>query len=398
MNPSFQAWMPEGVSPDSNRITIKTRENKYRQVLDGIFNILVNGTNVIISGYEAPAAHIEQRSADLIKILSSFRTIELMPRQMIVEPTENAYSVTVPQGWSYQASVNRNHIGGIGLPYFSCTRDPQGQVAACMPWFSWMYAEGMAGLFGGFSGYQALPFMPAAQFCTQQIMPWMKQFQAELSIEDVQDRPDLAELFQRELAKSGYPPGSFDVSTAILTTTNSENGIRLRQCSRVFVQKQRNSGFGMWGNPNFWTAGLDIYYRAPVTEFSSLEPILSGILDSMKNNPAWQQNEHMRNQATIANQQADIQRRQRQISQTLSETSDIITNSYWNRQAAYDRMSEQSSNATLGYQNMVDSSGQEYKVPSGFDQYWADGLGNVFGGGWLSQPDINWKPLDPTGI
>lgn len=86
------------------------------------------------------------------------------------------------------------------------------------------------------------------------------------------------------------------------------------------------------------------------------------------------------------------------ISQTLSETSDIVANSSWNRQQAYDRISEMRSNATLGAQNVASDSGDVYKAPYGYDRYWVDGLGNLYGGSWLSQPDINWQPLQPTGI
>jgi len=56
-------------------------------------------------------------------------------------------------------------------------------------------------------------------------------------------------------------------------------------------------------------------------------------MESFKVNPNWQAMENQRIQGQIQNQmmtaQADISRRIGQISQTLSETSDIVTNSYW---------------------------------------------------------------------
>ena len=150
-----------------------------------------------------------------------------------------------------------------------------------------------------------------------------------------------------------------------------------------------------------WTAAQDVYIRAPYAEFATWQPILDGILESFKINPNWQAMENQRIQGQIQNQiaasQADISRRLGQISQTLSETSDIVTNSYWNRQATYDHISEQRSNAMLGVQNVASPSNEVYQVPNGFDQYWADGLGNLYGGSWMTQPDINWTPLEPTG-
>jgi hypothetical protein len=99
----------------------------------------------------------------------------------------------------------------------------------------------------------------------------------------------------------------------------------------------------------------------------------------------------------IANAQADMANRRMQISQTLSETSNIISNSYWAQQPVYDRLSEMRSNTTLDLQNVASGTGEVYKVPYGYDQYWMDGLGNLLGGGWMVQPGIDWKPLSPTG-
>jgi len=50
-----------------------------------------------------------------------------------------------------------------------------------------------------------------------------------------------------------------------------------------------------------------------------------------------------------------------------------------------------------GVQNVASPSNEVYKVPNGYDQYWMDGLGNFYGGSWMTQPDIHWTPLDPTG-
>jgi len=114
----------------------------------------------------------------------------------------------------------------------------------------------------------------------------------------------------------------------MMETSYDENGVRIRQKSRVNTQRQRSNLFT--GATPMWMAGLDVYYRAPEAEFSTWEPVLSGLLDSMKMNPAWQMAERQRMQNQIMTTQMDTSRRLRQISQTLSETSDIINNSYWN--------------------------------------------------------------------
>ncbi len=400
--PSFQAWQQSNAAADSNRITIKTRETRFGQQLEGNLNILVNGLNVIVSGFAAPVQAVSQYSQVMAQILSTFRVTELMPRQSFSDPSEGAFSVDAPQGWIFRGGVNRNNIGGSGTTQYNVSRDPQGLVTAGMPTYSWVYMDGMSGMMGGvvgvFSGYPALRYMPAVQFCTQSVAPWMVQGQANFKVERVEDRPDIAEIFVADLAQSGIMPNMYEVTAAILETSYNENGVQIRQKSRVFTQRQRGGVGTFAASAPLWTGGLDIYYRAPEAEFATWEPVLQGILDSFQINPAWKQGEQRLAQNFIANSQQDIMRRTSQISQTLQETSDLITKGYWDRQATYDRLSEMRSNATLGVQNVVSSSGDVYKVPYGYDQYWADGLGNLYGGSWSAQPDINWTPLEPTGI
>lgn len=397
LNPSFQAWQ-QNTADDSNRVTVRTRQMRLGQSFDGCFNILVQGSNAIVSGYEAPTQVVAERGPIMAQILSTFRTAELMPRQWVQEPMEGAYSAAIPAGWSFQGGVNRNNIGGSGSVSFSTGRDPQFQVGAAMPWYHWNYMDGWGGFMGAMGGYQAMRYTPAAQYAAQQVAPWMGRSLKELKVEAVIDRPDLAEFFQRDLLEAGYLPGMFEIQTAMLETTHTENGVRLRQKARVSTQRQMGGGGLMSGVMPMWVATMDIYYRAPDLEFAEWEPVLAGILDSLKMNPAWQMGERRLAQNYIANSQADTQRRLHQISQTLSETTDIITSGYWNRQQTYDRISEARSNATLGVQNVTSASGDVYKVPNGFDQYWVDGLGNLYGGSWMSQPEINWTPLTPTGI
>ncbi len=393
--PSLEAWQQGNATPDSNRITIKTRANRFGQTLEGIFNILVEGRSCMVSGYQAPVAEITRLGPTLSQILATFRTAALMDRQPIVEPREQAFSAQIPAGWSATAAVDRNTLGGKGVLRFSAKRDPQGLMSANMPSNTWNYMDGMGAL-GGWSGfftggYEALPYQSAAQYCAHRLVPELTRKLRGLRTERILERPDWAELGQIELLQAGYPGGSFDSSSALLEITYEENGVRLRH-------KLRLAGMRMNGGAALWNVFNDIDYRAPEAEFAAWEPILSGILGDLNINPQWKLGEQQLSQNFIANSQADIARRTQQISQTLSETSDLISSSYWNRQASYDRISEQRSNVMLGYQNMTTDSGTEYKLPTGFDRYWVDGLGNFYGGSWLTQPDVTWKPLEPTGI
>jgi hypothetical protein len=386
----FQAWQQGNVSPDSNRVTIRMRGVHLGQALEGIFNVLVDGSSCIVSGYNAPPEQLPQSGPVLAQILSAFRTAERMPRQTVYEPRENAFSIQIPQGWLWQAGVDRNHIGGAGATKFNAGRDPQGSVMAAIPRYTWTFTDPRAAFFAFPTGYPGMPFLLASQFIPQVLVQQYRQMHPDLQIESVVERPDWTEYFQADLLRSGYPWGMFDVSVAILDATYTENGQRFREKSRASTLRQ--------GGQPLWNAFMDITYRAPQSEFATWEPVLTGSLSSLQMNPQWEAAERALAQNYIHNAQADIHRRQQQISQTLSETSDILSNSYWNRQATYDRLAEMRSNATLGLQDVASAAGDVYKVPYGYDRYWADGLGNLYGGSWLSQPDIDWQPLEPTGI
>ena len=389
--PDFQAWQQGNAAPDSNRVTIRTRGTRFGQALEGIYNVLVEEQSCIISGYCAPPQTLQQLGGIMAKILATFHpTGQQMPRQMVQDPTEGSFTVQIPAGWGFQGGVNRNNPNRVGAMQFSTGRDAQGTVMASMPNSTWVFVEPVMAMFSFPGFYPAMGYMQASRLVTKMMLGQVQKMHPGAQLVSCSERPDLAELSQWELARSGYPPGMFETSVAMMDVVYSENGVRLREKSRVSTMRQPGQ--------SMWNALIDVSYRAPEAEMETWEPVLTGCLSSFQVNPQWQARERGMIQGYINNAQADIRRRQAQISQTLSETSDIISSSYWNQQATYDRISEMRSNAILDVQNVAAPSGDVYKVPNGYDQYWIDGLGNMYGGSWLTQPDINWQPLNPTGI
>ena len=392
VDPSFQAWIPNNVPSDAHQIALKTRDVHLGCERKGILNLFFNGKTIIISGYAAPSQVPAQRNSWMAQILASFRPVEQMPRQKFQEPSEGAFLLLFPQGWSVQGIVDRS--SGIGLPAFNVTRPPQGLVSAGKPAYRWTYQEPQPGMFAGFDPTPRLPFMAADHFCQQVLAPWASQSQVGFKIESVVNRPDLSEMNIQELIRCGYPRGTHEISVALMETCYVENEVRLRQKSQVTCT--RMSSQLTFGIPT-WTACIDVYYRAPEEEFSTLEPVMRGILDSFTINPAWEAAEVQRIQSKTRYSQMDIHRRLGQISQTISETNDMIYNSYVKRQAAEDRMAEKRSDATLGIHSVESPTGDIYKVTDGYDQYWTNGLGDFYGGNLLDQPDVNWIPLSDQG-
>jgi hypothetical protein len=394
LNPTFTAWqVPEASS--SRYLTLRTQSQNAGVTLVGSLTIHTDATGCgLISGFQCPASVISSRVALLGKILSSFEPTTPMAKQTFREPTEGAFTAQIPAGWLAQGMVNRQHINAAGTLQFTAMRDSRGLVQAAQTNLLWFFTEGMGmlELFG--FGAQSRPYLPAPQFCMQFLAPQFQQTQTHFQVEGVQERPDWIPMMAAEIARVGMSPQSMELSAAVMTTSYEEQGTRLQQKTVVTVQRY-HAGLGMGGH---WSASLVSFYRAPVAEMAQVETILTGILDSVQANPAWEQNELQRARQYTLWAQQDMARRRADISRTLSETTEMIMQGYYERSAAHDRMSYAWSNAFRGRQDMTDSFGDVYNVPIGYDQYWRDNLGNIYGGTWLTNPDPSWHRLEPTGL
>jgi len=361
--------------------------NPHAQPVEGITNVLVDGTNCIISGYNAPATQIAQAAPDLARILASFSTAEAIPRQVVRETSEGAYTLQIPSGWQWQASINRNNLGGAATTPFTIAREPQGMVRVMNPTLSWMYTIPVMGHFSLFpGGSPVLPLMTAAQFIQQVIVPQARQQYRDFKLMNVIDRPDFAQWAKW---KDADPYGTLDYSVAVMEVAYVENSARLHAKSKVTIMHA--PGYQQW------IALLDVTYRAPDSEFTAWEPILQGVMASQQFDPRWMANEQRQSQASYNASQENIQHSLRNIAQIRQETSNIFNRSALNQIAAQDKNFEAFDDVINGNQAMSTSSGQVYKVPVGYDRYWLDGLGTVHGGSWLSQPNSNWQELKPTG-
>lgn len=106
-----------------------------------------------------------------------------------------------------------------------------------------------------------------------------------------------------------------------------------------------------------------IFMTAPEDEFINWQPILDNCLASIEFSQTFingfNQEETVLTQTIIANQKV------------YDSISDMIMDSWEQRNASYDRISQKQSDATLGYERVYDTdTGEIYKAPNGFmDHY-----------------------------
>lgn len=137
---------------------------------------------------------------------------------------------------------------------------------------------------------------------------------------------------------------------------------------------------GMWGVSEMinWSADYLYAIRAREGQLDSLADLFATIWKSVQLNPQWMA---LLNQNIQQNTAANIHHIQnigalsRHISQVSNEIGDLISQSYWERQAVYDRVSERWSQAMRGVDAYQDTSGAQVELPTGYQQAWGNALG-----------------------
>jgi hypothetical protein len=328
-----------------------------------------------------------------------------MPRQMQRESVDDAGTLLVPTGWQTKFYVLRGTADGNFHVIYDAHREKESLAQAAQTWFWWTFCDGKKPFLGYITPVTELAYKPAAAVCQTFFSEWLHtKFKNDLKIEAIDDNPESIPYLKADTARSGLDPNKVDVSAAWITFSYNEKGRRFRERALFYVSHANDIKSSFLSGPPLWYGCTSVYYRAPVEEFDALEPILAGIIDSYKENPTWyprMQQEIAQTvayiQADIQNRQADIHNRLNQISQTYSETSDIIIQSYNHNQQIMDNVSHVRSNAMLGLQDVADTSGAVYNVPNNYEQYWTDGLNNIYAGDWQVTPDPTWTRLTPTG-
>ena len=385
-DPTFQAWVAS-----QEPLVLRTEAQGGGRTLDGIYSVVTQGENGLISGFQAPRDQVQSLAPVLGQVVGSFSVLPRIPREQFREPVEGAFTVLYPQGWSATGSVNRANAYGGAIPGFDVANGPI-SVSNWPTTFS--FAESIWLLM---PGQQKLKYAPADGFAGTWLPGWLQKQTGALTVEQVVDRPDQVPLLAFELANAGLAPDRYELSAATLQFRQVRNGREFR--SRVGVVTQRSRDSGIWSlsmNPTAWLAIITSSMHAPVEEFDSVAPVLAGILDSFQKNPQWDYAELMRSQQASMRMQQQSLARLRQISSTLSQTTDIITSAFWERQAAQDRVADAWSNAILGRTDVVDPQGTVYSVPNDYDQVWRDPQGSFFGTGSLVNPDPSWVKLEPV--
>jgi hypothetical protein len=294
------------------------------------------------------------------------------------DPKEGAFTYPVPQGWEVEGGTFRLapldmrqeilvtspdkkvlvRIGDTSIPSFSLP----GQMTQ-----SAGMTEGMWSISGGVKAL-VMRYLPGFSFLTQYYLP-----QRVGPISNVRTR-NYAEMAQKiQAQRSRVMPVQIDagdVTFEAQTETGHRKGYGGVQTS--MTPFQGTPGEGSWR-----VEILVGYLAAP-----EAEPVAQAVLNRMIAGGQTNQNWSAQ-QSRFAGEISKI------WSQTQSETSEIIRQSYENRSKAMDRSHERWSRAFRGEVLIEDPyTKQRYEVPSGSNYYWRVGSGNEFVGTETHSPDL----------
>lgn len=150
-----------------------------------------------------------------------------------------------------------------------------------------------------------------------------------------------------------------------------------------------------------WGKAFDVLLLTPEGDPAEYEMIFDEFLRTIAYSPyyyATQEAELRRTEQVQINgamqRQQNAIRSSQQISRTLSETSDIVNQAYWDRSERMDRVWEKNSEAVRGVNSYTDSTGRQYEADVAYDHVYRRG-DDTFAGSKNGSVDLGpeWEEL-----
>lgn len=150
-----------------------------------------------------------------------------------------------------------------------------------------------------------------------------------------------------------------------------------------------------------WGKAFDVLLLTPEGDPAEYEMIFDEFLRTIAYSPyyyAMQEAELRRTEQVQINgamqRQQNAIRSSQQISRTLSETSDIVNQAYWDRSERMDRVWEKNSEAVRGVNSYTDSTGRQYEADVAYDHVYRRG-DDTFAGSKNGSVDLGpeWEEL-----
>lgn len=319
--------------------------------------------NFFISGAAGSPGDFAKNRPDLLRILSTFRfsPAKAQPEQSVPmtvwrDPTEGAFTVNIPQGWTASGGVVRPyqeagyHIkamnGSAGIEYFYPLPPMFTVPNSMLEWTGFHEGSRYNSSNGMYMDMIVMHEMSAAEYI-QSYLPRMMNLQ----VQSITNKPDLAKQFPQMPMTS-----QITAAEAIMT------GDGLAHKVSVVEQGTR------MGQVGIWMVIVSHYWASDEKALVEVEKAAKEMGKSFKLDPQW-----------AAHEQQEFAKRTGIRSRAQAEISGIISSTLSNNSDAVHRSVHDFTNAIRGVDDYTDpGAGKNYEVPLGANHYWSDGY-NIVG-------------------
>jgi hypothetical protein len=309
-----------------------------------------------------------------------------------------AFQMLIPADWQFEGGVQWV-MNNPGMPAVGAFRayNPQGVEAfeafPNLPFF-WTNNPMVTMTFppGSFYyGNEVRPPVSALQVLHEFVVPRHRGQMPGLQVIAREQLPQLAQQMRADDPSAG-------------TGVTGSDGARVRIRYRLGDRDVEEDIFGvvevtrvpmplMMGMAEniFWMADYLFSFRAQAGQLDGLSDVFLAIVRSFRLNPQWYARYTQTSQYLIQNQIQQIHhigQLSRIISQTSNQISDMMMDSYNQRQQTLDRLSDQFSQTIRGVDEYYDASAERnIELPGGYAHAWSNGLDE-----YILTNDANFDP------
>lgn len=318
------------------------------------------------------------------------------------DPRENAFSVSIPQGWKVVGGAYRLSATDVRQSVTLLSPDSTMRIAvgdsnigaytAPTPMhYQLGFREGMTTALGDGSQLEIRRFMSGAQYARAYVERYVQPACGNLKIVSNNDRADLTQTFTQQALAEGMPANG-QVSAGDIAFTCNASGQEAQGYYAIAT------GLPFPNQAPLWYVYRLYGFLAAPARAREAGSICQKVLESWKPNEQWkQQQKQIAEQAAYqdALRAQQVQRRALQaIHDDLQATSNMIVQGYNQRSQVYDEISRKRENAILGTVDVVDpTTNTQYKIDYNSDYHWMSDTGIIAGTQTGTSPGVGWRKM-----
>lgn len=383
-----------------------------------------DGASAYFCAVEAPSAIYENSTDSFLAILRSFHIVSNSPIKNLLptavtagkelnfvnwnDPHENAFSVSVPQGWHVIGGTYR--LSPVDVRYAVSMDSPDGQIHVSIgdpmvgeftqpsPTLTAAgLTEGNYKLLDDGSKLEVLQYLSGQKFGKSYVDTLVSRQCSHPQFTYGAPREDLAAIFSQSAVEDGFKDGF--LTAGEVNFTCSLDG---RTANGKFIAATLRVGHD---EPSMWFVYRLYGYVALAGREQEGDKILTEILQTLKFNSKWQELKKVTSDPTVEEEnpfsQQIQQRAEEDIIDDQRQISEMIARSYEQRKRVFDAVDHKLESAVLGTIEIEDrENGTRYKINDFSDYHFMSNDAYIYSAKMTGVSEANLRELLalPTGI